>query len=267
MSAAALGWVKIPACERMESIDVSLIVSGVIFAGALTGIALRRVVPEEHLGPDAKDVIRLATGIIGTMAALVLGMLVSSAKSSYDTRRNEVAELASSVLSLDKLLAQYGPEAQGCRDELRRLVLVDIDRIWPREASRRPELKPIENVTGLYNLLQLLTPKNAAQAAAKAEAISEAEGLRRANLRMLIEAAETSMSIPLIVVVTAWLAAMFVGLGVFAPPNATVILALVICALSVSGALFVTMEMYTPFSGVLRISPAPIRDALSQIGR
>jgi hypothetical protein len=149
---------------------------------------------------------------------------------------------------------------------LRNLVVVGLNRIWPGEASQQADLRPKENTQDFYSQLQALIPKNDSQGVTKAEAISVASNLRQTRWRMFIEAEQTSMSIPLLVVLVAWLIAIFVGFGLFAPPNPTVIVTLAICALAVSAAIFIIMEMYTPFSGVMKISSAPIREALSQLG-
>jgi len=251
----------------MYSIVVSSMVFAFVFAGALIGMCLRRVLPEEHLSSDAKDVLKLAMGLIATMAALVLGMLVSTAKSSYDTRKNEVAEMSSRIVAIDQLLANYGPEAKGVRAALGEAVVVGLNRIWPGEVSGRVDLRPKQDMRDFYSQLEALAPKNDSQGATKAETISMAANIRQMRWRMFVEAEQTSMSIPLLTVLVAWLVAIFIGFGLFAPPNSTVIVTLVICALAVSAAIFIIMEMYTPFSGVLKISSAPIREALSQIGR
>jgi hypothetical protein len=250
----------------MSSIVVSSMVFMIVFGGALVGMALRRVLPEDHLSSDAKDVVKLAMGLIATMAALVLGMLVSTAKSSYDTRKNEVAEMSSRIVAIDQLLANYGPESKGVRAELREVVVVGLNRIWPGEATGRVDLRPKEDTRDFYSQLQALAPKNDSQGATKAEAISMAANLRLTRWRIFVEAEQTSMSIPLLAVLVAWLVAIFIGFGLFAPANSTVIVTLAICALSVSAAIFIIMEMYTPFSGVLKISSAPIRETLNQIG-
>jgi Protein of unknown function (DUF4239) len=250
----------------MNSIVVSSVVFACVFAGSLVGMALHRALPEDHLGSDAKDVVKLAMGLIATMAALVLGMLVSSAKSSYDTRKSEVAEMSSRIVTLDQLLAGYGPETRECRAEFRDLVANGLDLIWPREASRQVDLRPRESGESFYTQLRSLTPKNDSQSAIKAEIISVAANLRLTRWRMFIEAEQSSMSIPLLVVLVSWLVAIFIGLGLFAPTNPTVIVSLLISALAVSAAIFIIMEMYTPFSGVLQISSTPIRDALNQLG-
>src|SRR5271156_5073831 len=112
----------------MESILVSSTIFVVVFGGALAGMHLRRVLPVGLLGPEAKDVIRLATGLLVTMTALVLGMLVSTANSSYQDRKNELAEMASDFVLLDQVLATYGSETQVIRDELRRLAENSLER-------------------------------------------------------------------------------------------------------------------------------------------
>ena len=99
----------------MESILVSSTVFLVVFGGALAGMRLRRVVPQNQLGPDVKDVIRLVTGLLVTMTALVLGMLVSTANSSYQQRKDQLTEMASDFVGVDRLLGSYGPETQTAR--------------------------------------------------------------------------------------------------------------------------------------------------------
>ena len=229
-------------------------------------MGLRRILPDAHLEGDAKDVVRLATALIVTMTALVLGMLVSSSKASYDARKNEVAQMSSEILSVDHLLASYGPETVDDRAQLRALVQEGLDRVWPEQTSGKSELRPKESAQDFYNELQSLTPKNEAQTADKAQLISMGVNLRHTRWLMFVEAQENTMSIPLLVVLVAWLVIIFVSFGLFAPTNPTVIGTLMVCALAVSAAIFLIMEMYTPFSGVMQISPEPIREALSQIG-
>jgi hypothetical protein len=122
----------------MSSILISSMVFGVVFGGALAGMGLQRVLPENQLGDEAKDIIRLATGLLVTMTALVLGMLVSTANSSYQDRKNELAEMGSNFVLVDGLLASYGPETQGIRMELRGLAESGLERIWPSHATQVP---------------------------------------------------------------------------------------------------------------------------------
>jgi hypothetical protein len=246
----------------MESILVSSTVFLVVFAGALAGMRLRVVVPQNQLGPDVKDVIRLVTGLLVTMTALVLGMLVSTANSSYQQRKDQLTEMASDFVGVDRMLGSYGPETKAAREELHSLAAASLQQIWPNQGSQDQQLNPTETGQIFYNQLQLLQPKNEAQVAVKAAAISAAIGLRRTYWLMFLGSEGSSLSIPLLVVVVAWLTAIFVSFGLFAPRNSTVLVTLVACAVAVSAAVFVIMAMYTPFSGVMKISSLPLRDAL-----
>ena len=249
----------------MESILVSSTVFMVVFGGALAGMGLRQVLPQNQLGAEAKDVIRLATGLLVTMTALVLGMLVSTANSSYQDRKNELAEMGSNFVLVDGLLASYGPDAQAIREELRGLAETGLERVWPSHASQQ-QLRPKDNGQSFYDHLRNLAPKDDTQVAVKAAAISAAINLRHTYWLMFIGVEQSSLSFPLLLVVVSWLTFIFISFGLFAPGTKAVFVTLVACALAVSGAVFIIMAMYTPFSGVMRISSSPLRDALSLMG-
>lgn len=248
-----------------NSLTVSFIVFAVTFTGALIGMALRRALPQEHLGQDAKDTMRLAVGLVITMTGLVLGMLVSSAKTYYDSQKSKIAAMSADIILLDNSLSAFGPEAAQARVLARLFVEDAIDRIWPSEKSRSSQLKPQDNDQTFRIELKLLAPKNDAQASARTQIESLVQSMKKSYWLMFLESEQALLPTPLLVVVTSWLVTIFVSFGIFAPPNSTVVLTLIICALAVSAAIFIIMEMYSPFSGVLRISSAPVRDALNQM--
>jgi hypothetical protein len=248
-----------------SSVAVSFLIFALTFTGALVGMALRRALPEEHLGQDAKDTMRLAIGLVVTMTGLVLGMLVSSAKTYYDSQKNKIAAMSTDIILLDNSLATFGPEAAQVRIEARKFVEDATDRIWPEEKWRSSQLRPKDNDRTFLMELQLLAPKNDAQVSAKTQIESLVQSLKKSYWSMFLESEQALLPIPLLVVVTSWLVTIFISFGIFAPPNPTVVLTLIICALAVSAAIFIIMEMYSPFSGVLRISSAPVRDALNQM--
>jgi hypothetical protein len=252
--------------KSMHSLAMSALVFALIFISALIGMAIRRAAPDDHFSPEAKDTVRLAIGLVVTMTGLVLGMLVSSAKTFYDSEKNQVAEMSSQIILLDNLLSTYGPETKQTRIEAREFVEDAVNRIWPKNESQTYQLRPQNNDQNLYKQLELLVPKNDAQAFAKTQLMSSTISLKRTYWLMYLQSEQTSMPFALLAVVTSWLMAIFVSFGVFAPRNSTVILTLVVCALAVSAAVFIIMSMYLPFSGILKISPVAVRDALSQMG-
>lgn len=251
----------------MSAVSISLVVFGCVFGGALLGVALRKVLPDHHRSGDSKDLVRSGMGLIGTMSALVLGLLVASAKSSYDTQRDEVSQLAARVGLLDRVLAQYGPETKDVRDQLRVAVAGAIDRMWPRDRSQPQGVVPgSSGESALFERIQGLSPRSEAQRALQAQASSIVIDLGQMRWLMFAQKG-SSISMPLLVVVVFWLTINFLSFGLFAPPNATVAATLFVCALSVAFAVLLILEMDRPFQGLIKISEAPMREALERLGR
>jgi hypothetical protein len=247
----------------MNFIVIRLMVFACTFGGALLGIFLRSVLPEQHLSADSKDTVRLGMGMVATMAALVLGLLVASAKNFYDTESSDLTQLSANVILLDRVLAHYGPETKEVRDVLRGAVARTVDLIWHQGSQMAPTAAGGEI---LYDKIQALSPQNDVQRALKAQASSMAIDLGKLRW-LMFEQGSTSISLPLLAVLVFWLVIVFTSFGLFAPPNLTVIGTLFLCALSVSGAIFLILEMYTPFQGLMQLSSAPLRDALSHLGQ
>src|SRR5262249_4700038 len=131
----------------MNTTLTALIVLACLIGAVLLGMALRRRLPEHHVSADSRDVIKLAIGLIATMSALVLGLLVSSAKASYDTERSEVLQMAAKVAFLDRVLAAYGPQAAEARTRFHEAVEQAVIAMWPGERTLRANLAP-NPVTG-----------------------------------------------------------------------------------------------------------------------
>src|SRR6516164_1581154 len=119
----------------LSPIAISLVAFAVILGGAFAGTLLRKALPDRHLAEDAKDIVRLGTGLIGTIAALVLGLLIASAKSSFDTQSGQVQHVTADIILLDQLLAQYGPEARPIRERMRQAVGPLVERLWREGGS------------------------------------------------------------------------------------------------------------------------------------
>lgn len=245
----------------------ALIVFGCLVGAVLLGRTLRRLLPEDHLTADSRDTIKLAMGLVATMTALVLGLLVSSAKGAYDTERSEVIQMAAKVTFLGRVLAAYGPEAAGVRVQLRETMEEGIRQMWPGEMRRPARLAPnTQAANAAYGAIQALSPHNDMQAALKAQAASLAVDV--AQIRSLLVAQSVpSISKPMLIILVLWLVIIFLGFSVLAPPNATTILALTVSALAVSGAIFLILELDEPFGGLIGISSEPMVNALSQLAK
>jgi len=250
----------------MSSIAISLIAFACVFGGAMAGLLLRAFLPKDHLGADSKEVVKVGMGLVATMAALVLGLLVASAKSSYDAQSTELTEMSSKIVVLDRILAHYGPETGEVREVLRGTVARILDGMWSKDRSGGSRLEPSTNGEVLYDKIQGLSPKDDKQRANQAQALGFAIGLGQTRW-LMYEQKVSSVSLPLLIILVLWLSIIFISFGLFAPPNATVVVSLLAAALSVSGAIFLIMEMYAPYAGLIQISSAPLRAALAHLGQ
>ena len=250
----------------MSSTIISLIVFACVFGGALLGILLHAVLPQHHLAADSKDIVKLGVGLVGTMAALVLGLLVASAKGSYDNQSAELTQMSANIALLDRGLALYGPETKETRALLRGAVVRILDQMWSKDGASSSPMAAPSGGEILYEKIQGLSPKNDTQRSIQSQVMSIAVDIGKTRWLMYAQQA-TSVSMPLLVVLVIWLTVIFISFGLFAPFNATVVSSLLVSALSVSGAIFLILEMYSPYSGLIQISSAPLRAALAHLGQ
>jgi hypothetical protein len=247
---------------------MSVFVFACVFGGTIFGIFLRNALPEHHLSRATKDVVRLGTGLIGTIAALVLGLLIASANTTYQTQSSQVQQLTANIVVLDHTLAQYGPETDLARNLLRRAVPVLADRIWHDNRSESAKAEPFEaSAAGLsfYDEILKLSPRDDTQRSLQARAVDAAQDLAKTRLLLFAEAGMT-IPMPFLVVLVSWLAIIFASYSLFADNNATTIIALGIFALSASASIFLILELSQPFTGLMMISSEPLRNALAPLG-
>ena len=248
-----------------------IIIAGILFVGLvgviLVGARLRRLVPAEHLSTDSKDAVKLALGLIATMTALLLGLLVSSAKNSFDTTRSEVIQMSAKIALLHRILVLYGPQTADARRALRESVAEGVHRTWPAHGRRPVSLDPNEQMgDAFYGAISRLTPQDETQRALKAEAVTLMVQL--AELRSLVQAqAVSSVSKPLLIALVIWLVVIFLGFSILAPSNATSTLALLAGAFSVACAVFIILELDYPFAGVVRIPSEPMIRTLDHLSK
>ena len=252
-----------------SSLILGLISAGCIFGGVLLGLLLRSLLPDQHLHDESKDTIKLGAGMVATVSALVLGLLVASAKSNFDTTEEEITQRAAKIIFLDRLLSDYGPETRDTREQLRRTVAATIEILWPKKNNGTSGMTDYERLNGMQitqmTLLKVI-PTTDAQRQLFATAQQILTDLRQSRW-VLIARAEHVIPIPFLVVLLFWLTMLHVSFGLFAPRNGTVLTVLFISALSVSGAIFIVLDMTHPLQGVIKVSSGPMRAALEQLGQ
>jgi hypothetical protein len=253
----------------MNHLVIALIVFVCVFGSSLVGMWARAMLPEHHLSDQSIGVVKMATGLIATMAALVLGLLVSSAKGSFDTISAEIVQNSASVIQLDRILAKYGPETQDVRASLKRIYAEKVRTLASSDPVQMAGLGNAEAVNGLEEFqrkVEALAPRNDAQRTLKVKALEVIDSAFAVRWQALLQM-KASIPISLLIVLVLWLSIVFGTFGLFADRNGTIIAALMLCALSTSGAIFLIEEMSTPLYGLVSVSLEPMRAALARLGR
>ena len=253
----------------MSSLAISLLVVVVVMAGSLLGGYLRSRLPKHHLEGDTRDIVKAGLGLLATLAALVLGLIVASAKNSFDTKTEEVQTAAVKLLHLDRSLRQLGSAGEDARHELVQIVKARVARIWAEHDAAKVALEVVENKPNLETLeakIRAIPVQDEEQRKAVAKALQAADDL--ASVRALVVAqAGSSIIMPLLVLLVFWFTVISAGLNLFAPSNATTLTFNVLCALSIGGAIFLILEMDQAFGGLIKVSDAPLRAAVMALQR
>jgi len=256
----------------MEPVQTSLIVFAFSLGGALVGGVLRARLPGHHLDHESREAVMFGVGLVATMTALVLGLITASAKSSFDAVDADVKQMAVDILTIDRLLARYGPETDGIRAALKEAIGRRTDLLWGTGPNGSERADPMavgaaSEAERLVDAIRGLAPRDASQRALRARAIDVAEGTLRSRWQVFATGEATSVPMPFLVIVIFWLAITFAAFGLFAPRNATVLAMLVACALSVGSAVFLILELDRPFEGMLRVPVEPMRYVEAHLDR
>ena len=254
----------------MSPLAISLVAFGCIFGGMLIGMFLRGLLPEHHLNNESKDSVKLGIGMIATMSALVLSLLISSSKGTFDTMNDGLIQAGSKIILLDRIMANYGPETGEARDLLRRSVVSAIDQLWPKERKQHTKGKALNLRAGLEaiqdKLLQL-SPQNEVQHRLLSQALQLSGSIAEIRWLLTEQEVQSSLPMPFFVMLVFWLVIIFFSFGMLSPQNATVITVLLVCSLSAAGALYMILELDSPYGGLIEISSAPLRNALTYLSQ
>jgi hypothetical protein len=249
----------------MSALGLSCLIFVLTLGGILLGALLRRALPKHHLSKDSQDVLRLGVGLIATIAALVLGLLIAAAKSSFDTQSTQITQITADIILLDNLLAEYGPEARPIREQMRSIIGPLVDRLWrEKQASAATPFELSAPAEKAYLAIQSLSPLNDLQRALQTRAAQVSTDLVQTRLILFAETANV-IPAPFIAILVLWLVIIFASFSLFSALNVTVFTCLSLFALSASCAIFLILELSQPFSGVMMISSAPLRRALGPL--
>lgn len=251
----------------MNAIVVAVIAFVGILSTTLLGMRLHAALPDHQLSPETKDTVRVGMGLVATMTALLLGLLIASAKGSFDIQRSQVIQMAGKVGYLERVLAMYGPETAEVRSLLRASTEGIVQKLWSDGSSSEAQVDPqLLSAQALFSSIHKLVPQTDEQRALKAQALDTVVDLSKTRW-LLFAQSDTSIPRPLLILVVVWLAIIFLSFGLFAPTNRTVVTTMIIVSLLVSSALFLILELDRPFDGVIQVSRTPMRNVIANLGR
>lgn len=237
-----------------------------IVIGIALGMALRSRIPSPKLGHDTKEVIRLGAGLLATLAAVVISLLIASAKSSYDAQDAHFRQLTAYLVETDQLLAQYGPEAVPVRKLMRQIVPAAMDRIWNEKATSLQDTAFTANSLAeqLYAAIEALSPANDAQRSLKPRIVQASNEIARTRLLLFADGDKPILT-PFLLILIVWLTVIFASFGLFVEPGLVAWVALLVFALLVSSALFLVADLSQPFAGLMQISKEQLRHTLAPL--
>ncbi len=249
----------------MSALSIAIIALALILAGIVGGLLLRAYLPEDHLSGDSKEVIRLATALIGTMAAVVLALLFAATRSSFETTNANVGRLTAGVMELDQLLKDYGSDSTALRRALRADVDFMMKLIW-RDGAAEPTdpMRPVQPQQTVLYMLRALTPGNSVQSSLQSRALQVTTDLEQIRLILFAQPPD-SISKPFMAVLVLWLMFIFASFSMSAKANPTLVVVLFICAFSAASAVYLILELGQPFDGLMQIPSEPLRRALAPL--
>jgi hypothetical protein len=237
------------------------------FVSIASGFGLGMALPGTRLNQETREVVRLGTGLLVTLAAVLISLMIASAKNSYDTQDAHFRQLSAHLVLADQLLSQYGPEAVEIRKMMRQAVPAAIDRIWHEKATSSPQSNAFSAnslAEQFNNAIDRLTPATDAQRAIKARILQASADIANTRLMMFADG-DNPILTPFLLILIFWLTVIFTSFGLFVEPGPVAVTALLVFALSVSSALFLIADLSQPYAGLMQISREPLRTVLSPL--
>src|SRR5690348_13315538 len=249
----------------MIHLVIGLISFVALFGGVLLGIFAARALPKHHLSNDTRTAVSVSAAIVGTLSALVIGLMISTASSSFSARSNDVTAISVDLIRIDRMMRHYGPEADDVRAKLRAYATAKMQELFP--AAGEPSLTDeasLEMMETTENAIVALTPTNELQRWLRSQALTLSDDLLQSRW-LLAEQGSSTIPLPFLILLIFWLAIVFASFGLFAPLNATAVTVLCLCSMAISGGITMILELGSPFSGLVRVSAEPMRHAIAQI--
>ncbi len=236
-----------------------------IFGDALFGVFAARVLPEHHLTGETRTAVSVSVAVVGTLSALVIGLMISTASSSFTARSHDVTEISVDLIRMKRLLQRYGSESDDVRTKLSAYTTAKMQELFPTTGeSAETDEGTIGMLEAIQDAILSLSPTDERHHWLRLQALTLSGDLSQARW-LLAQQARQNIPLPFLILLISWLTIVFASFGLFSPRNGTAIAALCLCSIAVSGGIMMILELDTPLTGLVRISAEPMRHALTQI--
>ena len=258
----------------MSSVSTAFVVFLSLFGGAMLGMGMAGRLADHHLTKETQDAVKLGVGMVVAVASLILGLMTTSVKSNFDATQRDVHQFSTYLITLDSTLRDYGPDAEPARSALTAFSRHLLEQSWhladPQAAPQAPATPEVPDpwsqvkFSGVSHAIQALSPQNPLQSELKAHALATSRSLALLRWTVIQESVDT-VPPAFTAVLIVWLTLIFISFGLFAPVNRVSVTAFLLCAVCLAGAMFLILEMSSPFEGLINVSPIAIEHALAQM--
>jgi len=249
----------------MSHTVIGLISFVAIFGGVIAGMLVRHFLPGHHLTAETQSAVTVSVAVIGTLSALVLGLMITAANRSFSARADEVRELSVELIRIDRNLQRYGHEADDARLALHAWAKAKTQQLFPEKGQEPPSSQgTIIMLESVQDEVLDLEPKNPQQTYLRTLCLTLTSTIIQARWSLETLSGQ-SIPVPFLILLVFWLSIVFASFGLFAPPNPTTIVMLLLCSLAVAGGIYFIEELDNPASGLIQLSPDAMRKAVNQI--
>ena len=242
-----------------------------VFAGGALGLIVQRLLPEAFTSGGPRDMIGAVVGLLTLLSALVMGLLIWTAYGVYAGQNLAIQTLAAKVLQYDLALADYGPEANDLRLQVRHSLARTIEQVWNADANDSEFVAhnfeaALQSLRNRGEALESLTPSTDAQKQALAAAKTIDQSIGQSRLQMSF-ALTSTVSYPLILVVVGWATVLFCGFGLMSKGHAMTLIVIFVGACAAASGVLMVLDLSRPYSGIFRASSAPLEQVLAVMGK
>jgi hypothetical protein len=245
---------------------IAFFVFAIILAGAFAGAVARRYVPQHHLSEETKSVVSISMAVVATISALVLGLLLSNANSSFSAVQGQVNAMSAQILRLDQLLRRYGSETKLAREKLREYAERKRDDLFPNNPAdiRLSDQSTYDLLQEVEDLVLSVKPADARDQWWLAQAMTLASKIGDTRFLLAQHSGRGTPQAVLLLLVF-WLTLLFASFALFAPSNMITNATLTLCALAIAGSIGMILELERGFGGLVQVSPQAMNHAVSAL--